>query len=179
MSEPGSPESLLGFKVHLVMDDDEEAEGVIFAHDPAMMVLVLKYPGSHPGVSSLKFLRTNCIKEIKSAERPIEPMDLTLHNIDLDRIRQREERTLRQAELDMSKFGVGVTKEAQAVFDALSKTMPCRWEDKTVVVLEEVYIDEPYGVDNCRADGIHKYTLERVKKMVGAARVKLGLDESN
>lgn len=152
--------------------------GTVVASDAVTATLLLQSPGAHNGVATIIFIRTAFISEILSSEPPPpgSPVDTTLPPVDLDRCRKREERALLQAEADASRVGEGVTKGAQAIFDALSKTMPCRWQGKTVVVLEEIFVEEPYTPGAARSSSMeHQATLLRVQKVLTAERQRLGL----
>lgn len=156
-------------------DKGEEISGVVFAHDRNTNCLLLKETGSHSGVCNLRFVNVEFIKEIVSHTPPNDSFDTKLPAVDLERCKRREEKALKQAEAEASKVGVGVTNEAQSIFDALSKTMPCRWRNKTIIVLEEVHIESPYDINCCSSDENHKPTLERVRKVLQAERFRLGL----
>ena len=96
--------------------------------------------------------------------------------VDEERTRIREERSIRNAKIEAAKIGEGVTDEAQYIFNALSKTLPCRWRDRSIVVLEEVEIIEPYGVEDCRS--LHpgdSTVVRRVKKVLEAEKEKIAL----
>ena len=69
-----------------------------------------------------------------------------------------------------STIGVGVTQEAQEVYDSLAKTMPCTWEEQTILCYR-VRISPPYGAENCT--GPDENELSRVKKVLEGERVKL------
>ncbi|KAG0089498.1 hypothetical protein BGZ92_004691 [Podila epicladia] len=93
--------------------------------------------------------------------------------IQLDKIQQREQQAIRDAQVAAARIGVGVSSSAQDIFDALSKTLPCRWAKDSIVVMDEVIIAPPYEPENCKANASASYTLARVKKVLEGERFRL------
>ncbi|KAG0366288.1 hypothetical protein BGZ54_005568 [Gamsiella multidivaricata] len=93
--------------------------------------------------------------------------------VHLDKIQQREQQAIREAQAAAARIGVGVSSIGQDIFDALSKTLPCRWAKDSIVVMDEVIIAPPYEPENCKANASSSYTLARVKKVLEGERMRL------
>ncbi|CAG8701803.1 7858_t:CDS:2, partial [Acaulospora morrowiae] len=85
--------------------------------------------------------------------------------VQTDRLQSRELQSVKETQSALARIGVGVTQEAQDIFDALSKTLPCRWSKDSIVVLDEVIIGPPYDIENCKANSGASGSLARVKKV--------------
>ncbi|KAF9346749.1 hypothetical protein BGX26_001742 [Mortierella sp. AD094] len=93
--------------------------------------------------------------------------------VQLDKIQQREQQAVREVQAAAARIGVGVTSIAQDIFDALSKTLPCRWAKDSIVVMDEVIISPPYEPENCKANPSSSNSLARVKKVLEGERMRL------
>ncbi|CAG2254956.1 LSM12 [Mytilus edulis] len=63
-------------------------------------------------------------------------------------------------------IGIGVSDEAQKVFNSIVKTLAeSRWEGKNIIVMEEVTIRPPYGVDDCQGKQ-GSQVLNHVRKII-------------
>lgn len=68
------------------------------------------------------------------------------------------------------------SKEAQEIFDAISRTLPTKWAGTSIVVNETVVIASPYRAENCKAGpGQQPGALARVKIVVSFFRVRLSV----
>eukprot|EP00004_Rigifila_ramosa_P028174 TRINITY_DN9477_c0_g2_i2.p1 TRINITY_DN9477_c0_g2~~TRINITY_DN9477_c0_g2_i2.p1 ORF type:complete len:120 (-),score=33.47 TRINITY_DN9477_c0_g2_i2:40-399(-) len=118
-------------------------------------------------------IKASFVKVLSAEEDSAHTVPLTLPTVDLHRIRERE-----QASIDrhLSKIGVGVSPAAQMLFDALSKTMPCQWQQQAILVMEEILISPPYQLSDCA--GPAGPTLERVKKVMHGELQRLQLAQT-
>jgi len=99
---------------------------------------VLQQPGSTPFHNGIRILKQDYIKDVSNVRLPESDAVEALPQVDEKRSRDREDRAVRAAELDAAKIGEGVSEDAQAVFDAMSKTLPCKWVGTTIEVVDTV-----------------------------------------
>eukprot|EP00898_Chlorokybus_atmophyticus_P006116 jgi/Chlat1/6505/Chrsp45S09069 len=162
---------MVGCRVAVKTTLGDDIQGEVFTFDKSTNCLVLHDAGSKPGTKNMRILKANFIKEVTMLSAPVEPVNLRVPAMDINRLRQREKAAVRQAEVEAERFGVNVTSEAQEVFDALSKTLPVRWEQTTIVVMDEVRIQSPYTAESC--SGGPSGTLARVRKVLELERQRL------
>ncbi|KAI9028537.1 anticodon-binding domain-containing protein [Hyaloraphidium curvatum] len=190
---------------------DVAVEGQIFAYDETTNCVVLQSPaaardapngqsgrqGVRLGKFDFHFLKISAVKDVVPisppaggpAASPASPSSaadpaselVPVGNLNIDKVIQRENAAVRLERERLARIGVGVTKEAQHIFDALAKTMPCAWSGEIIVVLEQVAVAPPYGVDHVRpikGAEASKNTLERVKLVLTKEKSRLGLGEA-
>ena len=88
--------------------------------------------------------------------------------------RQTSEAACRAAKTAGDNIGENVSALAQDVFDALARTLPCKWNKDVIVVMDEVDVVGP-KYDAASGSGQTPGALERVQKVLELERAKLGL----
>nr|XP_016438692.1 PREDICTED: protein LSM12 homolog [Nicotiana tabacum] len=103
------------------LGDEFEAQVIAFDKPSNILVLQEGVPASGPK-RDIRLLKANYIKEFSFLGQGQDPLDTNKCFLDLNSLQSREDSAIRQAQIDAERFGVGVTAEAQTIFDALSKT---------------------------------------------------------
>ncbi|XP_075657980.1 uncharacterized protein LOC142627960 isoform X1 [Castanea sativa] len=155
--------------IKTTLGDEFEAQVITF--DRHSNILVLQ-EGSKPGPRrNIRLLKANYVKEFSFLGQAEDPLDNKKCFLDLNSLQAREESAIRQAEAEAERRGVGVTSEAQNIFDALSKTLPVRWDKTVIVVMNEVRVSSPYLPES--VSGGTPAANDRVKKVLELERKRL------
>ncbi|XP_031400945.1 uncharacterized protein LOC116210928 isoform X1 [Punica granatum] len=164
-------ESAVGCFLSVKTTLGDEFEGQVVTYDRPSNILVLQEGAKQGPRRNIRLLKANYIKEFSFLGHGDDPLDLKKCYIDLHSLQAREELALRQAEAEAERIGVGVTSEAQMIFDALSKTLPVRWDKTVIVVMNEVRVSSPYVSDSVY--GGTPAANDRVKKVLEFERKRL------
>ena len=74
----------------------------------------------------------------------------------------REDSALKQAQKIIASLNSGVSSKIQALYDKFNLMYPCRWEENSIVVLDEYCIQSPYDkvtiLKNCEGKSIDMFT---------------------
>eukprot|EP00128_Syssomonas_multiformis_P011262 Colp12_sorted_trinity150504_noHs@26039 len=164
----------VGVTIKLTTLFDEVVEGKIFTFDNSSQTLVLEQtvPGKKP---TFRLIKRSFIKDFQFIAHATGPAS-DLPKVDIDKVRERERAALKQAREAASRIGVGVSAEAQAIFDALSKTYNCRWKNDVILVSDFVTLKAPYNVEDCIADMSDRVAAgecERVRKVLVKERERM------
>ncbi|EGG15722.1 hypothetical protein DFA_10564 [Cavenderia fasciculata] len=167
----------IGLKLRVKTTLNEQFEGEIFNYDPSTTCLTLICDDGTMNMGGKRIVRVLLETSIAEANVIGGPSNHfnELPPLNIQNINKRQEKALKQAENQASKIGIGVTAEAQEIFYALSKTLPCHWKGKNIIVLNDITIDSPYNVENC--SGTSSHSLERVKQILDKERKKLALNK--
>ncbi|XP_024008271.1 uncharacterized protein LOC18992561 [Eutrema salsugineum] len=153
----------------------DEFRGIVMAYDPIYNFVFFE-EGSKPRAGHSKNTRmvnANFITGLSFLGKTEDPLVSDKCSVNIDGLRAKEALAIRQAEAEAERMGVGVTAEAQSIFDALSKTLPVQWENSDILVMKEVRVRSPY-LSDCVFGGTDAAN-NRVKKVLELERRRLQL----
>ncbi|CCJ28321.1 unnamed protein product [Pneumocystis jirovecii] len=178
-----SLESTIGLrvKVRTLLDEIQTGENPVYAYDATTNTLMLqkesKTPHMSPAAWDFKRHLKHCVHgwggDSTKDQATLLRSQIHMKPVSLDVLPVREQASRKEHQAAVARKGVGVTQEAQNLFDSLSKTLPCRWEKQSIIVLDEVYIDPPYTVEACWTDSKDSKSYSRVCKVLEGERQRL------
>ncbi|KAJ5316753.1 hypothetical protein PENANT_c016G02846 [Penicillium antarcticum] len=167
-------------------------EGTLFTVDPiTSLVAINTAPAANPGdakqaqngdyhvvpISRIQgFQILSLAAPSNSTSSSFADAQPTIQALDTRALKAREMKAIGELLEREARRGKGVTREAQELFDAFSRTMPARWNGNNIIVADAVTISAPYKAEDCRPiiDG-DTAALARVRKVLEMERKKIEL----
>ncbi|KAI9623392.1 hypothetical protein H4Q26_014559 [Puccinia striiformis f. sp. tritici PST-130] len=132
-------------------------------------------PGNSKGKHNYRMVKVNQIKDLQIlsihlnltsnglVSKILEPVN----HIHVESIKMRQSLALENLDLQRARIGLGVSRWAQEIFDALGKTLPVRWHQTSIIILDEVLLPGPYyrSID-VKANQTNQASMSRVKQVL-------------
>jgi protein LSM12 len=162
----------LGTELVVHTTTGETYTGELFCHDVSESnTFVLRERVRNDRVN-YHWLKCSAVKEMKVTGVPSSDTSesSTLPALEVSTMEAHEKKGVTLYSNTRQLVGVGVTQDAQDIFDSLAKTMPCTWSGDKIQCYR-VTISPPYTVESCA--GPDENELSRVRKVLEGERVKL------
>ncbi|SOV74659.1 lsm12, putative [Plasmodium sp. gorilla clade G3] len=126
-------------------------KGELFCYDIVSDLIVIKGDNKN-GTSNIYLLRISIILDVEIKPKVKNTND-NISIINKNIVQKIEKKAFMDFEKAKLRIGIGITEEAQDLFDFIWKTHPdCTWNNKDILVLNgEVRIKPPYGPNDCIA----------------------------
>lgn len=119
---------------------------------------------------SFHFIKSNQIKSVvvlsAIPDASLVQFAASLSQLLFNNVEAKVQKAVQDDIKERARLGEGVSEETQALFDTLAKTLPVRWSGKSMVVMDEVIIEPPYGAADVKGGKGAGERIERVKKVV-------------
>jgi len=162
----------VGSKITAKLNNGAEMKGEIVAYDSEYKVVIMRTPGSRPGIHNVSILNlVNCAElkvDEECKESPGGMPEMSMQKL--------EERRRTQTEKKMkliTAFKAGISPEGQKLFQYINKTIDeVMWHNDKILVMNKVIIEPPYRPEHVRIkQGIKEdesslKNLNHIKKVV-------------
>jgi hypothetical protein len=164
-----------GTPIEITTKKGECIDGYLYIYDKVTQLIVLIKPlGPKSSKFSFQLVKEHLIEKFSfPKQNKFRVFPAPHSNINLEKLAIREAKAVQEIERKISRVGVNVSNDAQNIFDALSKTLPCSWQKQSILVMGEILISSPYKVENCVGTSS---SLSHVKKVLSGERKRLGLE---
>ncbi|XP_047232090.1 protein LSM12 homolog A isoform X2 [Girardinichthys multiradiatus] len=166
MAAPGPGEYFsVGSHVSCLTCLGQQLQGEVVAFDYQSKMLTLKCASSSgkPNLNDVILINLAYVSDVDIIhDRTETPPPLASLNVSklANRARTEKEDKLSQAYA----ISAGVSVEGQQLFQTIHKTIKdCKWQEKNIIVMDDVVISPPYQVENCR--GKEGSALSHVRKI--------------
>ena len=113
----------VGTKLSVTTTLDEEFEAFVYAHDSSAGVAFLEETDPSAQKKSIRVVNLSCVKNTKVLSSPKTPVDISdIPTINNALIQARENSSIKEIQQEIARVGVGVSEEAQDIFNALEFT---------------------------------------------------------
>jgi hypothetical protein len=166
----------------VLQNEAAPVSGTVYCTDEVSQTIVLLNSLVHTTLASeIRVVHLSGVissKSIKATpESGLAPLSHPLPKVQKKSLEERERRALRLAEESLRHINQKATVQGQAVFDRLLKA--CNevvWKGESIIVLNQVQVDPPYGLDDCKTlqqsgkkkGALEEDSLDRVKKIVSS-----------